>query len=110
MRNFGRADRGVAWPLLVVIAACVFLVGLVLTDVTTAVAVTGSAVVVGGLLLTVLWVALPTGDGADNDVWKAIPSWQYDGRHVESGGLTRHEQEQSLREIQDQAAELTEEE
>lgn len=39
-------------------------------------------------------------------VWDAIPSWQYDGRHVESGGLTRNEQEQALEEIQEAAVEM----
>lgn len=36
-------------------------------------------------------------------VWEVIPGWQYEGRHVESGGLTRDEQEQALREIQERA-------
>ncbi|SEO88200.1 Protein of unknown function [Halogranum amylolyticum] len=36
-------------------------------------------------------------------VWEMIPGWQYEGRHVESGGLTRDEQEQALREIQERA-------
>ncbi|MFC7046092.1 hypothetical protein ACFQH6_12305 [Halobacteriaceae archaeon GCM10025711] len=40
-------------------------------------------------------------------VWDAIPDWQYAGRHVESGGLARGEQERALREVQDQAT-LTE--
>ena len=35
--------------------------------------------------------------------WNAIPDWQYDGRHAESGGLTRGEQEQALQEIHDDA-------
>lgn len=43
------------------------------------------------------------GDETGNSVWDAIPSWQYDGRHAESGGLARSEQEQSLREIQRKA-------
>lgn len=42
-----------------------------------------------------------TTDG--ESVWDAIPEWQYEGRHVESGGLARGEQEQALREIQDRA-------
>ncbi len=33
-------------------------------------------------------------------VWDVIPSWQYTGRHVESGGLTRDEQEQAIEEVQ----------
>lgn len=49
-------------------------------------------------------------DDGDSDVWNAIPSWQYDGRHVESGGLTRGEQESALREIQRRADELEERE
>jgi hypothetical protein len=45
-------------------------------------------------------------DASESDgdsVWNAIPGWQYDGRHVESGGLTRGEQEQALQEIQQRA-------
>ncbi|ELZ22889.1 hypothetical protein C477_03704 [Haloterrigena salina JCM 13891] len=44
------------------------------------------------------------------DVWNAIPPWQYDGRHAESGGLTRGEQESTLREIQQRADDLEERE
>ena len=44
-------------------------------------------------------------DGGTESSWNAIPSWQYDGRHAESGGLTRGEQEQALEEIHDDAAE-----
>ncbi|WP_126663911.1 hypothetical protein [Haloterrigena salifodinae] len=44
------------------------------------------------------------------DVWNTIPSWQYDGRHAESGGLTRGEQESALREIQQRADDLEERE
>ncbi|WP_207591265.1 hypothetical protein [Halomontanus rarus] len=47
-----------------------------------------------------------TEDTAPNSVWNAIPPWQYGGRHAESGGLTRDEQEQALAEIRTQAAEL----
>lgn len=36
-------------------------------------------------------------------VWEVIPDWQYEGRHVESGGLTRGEQEQALHEIHERA-------
>ena len=48
------------------------------------------------------------GDGAESNVWNTIPPWQYDGRHAESGGLTRGEQERALREIQQRADELEE--
>ncbi|WP_380680391.1 hypothetical protein [Salinigranum sp. GCM10025319] len=46
-------------------------------------------------------------DDADDEggaVWEAIPSWQYDGRHVESGGLARGEQEAALAEVEEQAS------
>mgnify|MGYP006896952111 CR=1 FL=1 len=43
------------------------------------------------------------GDGATESSWNAIPSWQYDGRHAESGGLSRGDQEQALQEIHDEA-------
>ncbi|MFW6321964.1 MAG: hypothetical protein ACOC0Z_08935 [Halohasta sp.] len=62
------------------------------------------------LTVVVLVVVRMGGDGAsDTDsesesIWNAIPSWQYDGRHVESGGLTRGEQEQALQEISEDAA------
>jgi hypothetical protein len=42
-------------------------------------------------------------DADGESVWDAIPEWQYEGRHVESGGLTRNEQEKALREVQDRA-------
>lgn len=41
-------------------------------------------------------------DGSDS-VWNAIPGRQYDGRHAESGGLARGEQEQALQEIHEEA-------
>lgn len=37
-------------------------------------------------------------------VWEAIPSWQYDGRHAESGGLARGDQEAALAEVEEQAS------
>lgn len=43
------------------------------------------------------------GDSDGESVWETIPDWQYDGRHVESGGLSRGEQENALREIQERA-------
>lgn len=36
-------------------------------------------------------------------VWDAIPDWQYTGRHVESGGLTRDDQEGALEAIEEEA-------
>jgi hypothetical protein len=41
--------------------------------------------------------------GEGDSVWEAIPRWQYDGRHVESGGLTRGEQEAALADVERQA-------
>ena len=46
-----------------------------------------------------------TDSGGGGSVWNAIPSRQYDGRHAESGGLARGEQEAAIEEIQEQAAE-----
>jgi hypothetical protein len=43
------------------------------------------------------------GDSGGESVWDVIPGWQYEGRHVESGGLARNEQEQALREIRERA-------
>ena len=44
----------------------------------------------------------------EGSVWDAIPSWQYEGRHVESGGMSRAEQERAITEIEDQAREIEE--
>lgn len=43
------------------------------------------------------------GDDESAGVWAFIPSWQYVGRHVESGGLTRDEQETALADVEEQA-------
>lgn len=40
-----------------------------------------------------------------SSVWEFVPSWQYTGRHVESGGLTRDEQEAALTDIEEQVEE-----
>lgn len=42
-------------------------------------------------------------DGDRSAVWNAIPAWQYDGRHVESGGTTREEQERAVETIKREA-------
>ncbi|MDJ1432681.1 hypothetical protein [Halostagnicola sp. A-GB9-2] len=42
-------------------------------------------------------------DSDGNSVWNAIPSRQYTGRHVESGGLARDDQEKALAEIEEEA-------
>lgn len=69
----------------------------------------GTSVVLAGLGIVLLWrrSSAPDGDADEgSDVWDAIPSWQYEGRHVESGGLARGEQEQALQDVQDRADEL----
>lgn len=34
-------------------------------------------------------------------VWDAIPSWQYEGRFAEAGGISRSEQERAVSELQE---------
>ncbi|MFP8951667.1 hypothetical protein ACLI4Z_01665 [Natrialbaceae archaeon A-arb3/5] len=81
-------------------------------------ALAGAVLVCAGVAIVLLWrrsaAAESASDGDaesdeedDSSVWNAIPSWQYEGRHVESGGLARSEQEQALREIEQQAEELS---
>ncbi|WP_128478372.1 hypothetical protein [Halorussus pelagicus] len=61
-------------------------------------------------MITRLLGWLRFGESSDGDsggtVWDAIPSWQYRGRHVDSGGVTRDEQERALGEVQRHAEEL----
>ncbi|QZP38171.1 hypothetical protein [Halobaculum magnesiiphilum] len=42
------------------------------------------------------------GEG-EGDGWSLVPDWQYEGRFAEAGGITRSEQEQAIREIDEQA-------
>src|SRR6056297_248856 len=58
-----------------------------------------------GMTVSVFVFSRVGGDEAagSESVWNAIPSWQYDGRHAESGGLARGEHEQALQEITDDA-------
>lgn len=79
----------------------------------------GSALLAGAglVLLALLWSsgdavdadrsARDEADDGDSSVWNAIPPWQYEGRHAESGGLARGEQERALQEIQREAEELS---
>jgi len=63
-------------------------------------------VLVGMTVCVFVFSRLGGDEAADTDsesVWNAIPSWQYNGRHAESGGLARGEQEQALQEIHDDA-------
>lgn len=63
-------------------------------------------------LLVILGVLVGLGSRvrstSDHDVWEAIPRWQYDGRHVKSGGISREEQERALEEVAEQAHHLDE--
>ncbi|SEQ72459.1 hypothetical protein [Natrinema salaciae] len=79
-------------------------------------AVAGAAV--GLVVLVGLLIALSrrrtaaTDPGRETDgrstVWNAIPPWQYDGRHAETGGLTRGEQERAIRDVRERADDLSE--
>ena len=46
---------------------------------------------------------------ADDDVWDAIPGTQYTGRHAESGGIARQEQEAAIADVAERADELANE-
>lgn len=75
-------------------------------------------ILVGGILALLVGVAIgvlwwraddrsaEASETEDASVWNAIPSWQYSGRHVESGGLARGEQEEALADVQQQAEEI----
>lgn len=68
-------------------------------------------VVLAGTLLLVVAARRRSAGRADDPaptVWSAIPSWQYAGRHVESGGLSREDQERAIADLQEQAAEYEE--
>ena len=103
-RGFGSRLRSAWRPALVVLSLWVLIGGslwglLAISD--------GELLLaIGGVTVCVV-IFIRMGDGDDNtdseSVWNAIPSWQYDGRHAESGGLTRGEQEQALQEIHDDA-------
>ena len=62
-------------------------------------------VLLGAAIILLLKPRTETSEGETHDVWDAIPSWQYAGRHVESGGLARDEQERAVAEVQQQAEE-----
>lgn len=58
---------------------------------------------VGLLVAAVVLVRHRDADADGDSVWDVIPEWQYDGRHVESGGLSRGEQEKALSDLQERA-------
>jgi hypothetical protein len=53
------------------------------------------------LVVCAVWFRRATDAGGDS-VWSAIPDSQYTGRHAESGGIARKEQEDAIRELQDE--------
>lgn len=88
------------------------------TSIVDPVTVIGGSIVFSALAIGLEWRRSATDDPASADesededrsnVWDAIPSRQYGGRHVESGGIARGEQERALQDIQRQADELSEE-
>jgi hypothetical protein len=60
-------------------------------------------VVAGGVsfLGAALLFGLASRESDDDSVWNAIPSRQYEGRHAESGGIARGEQERALEDVQE---------
>lgn len=70
-------------------------------------AVLAGAIVVG-TVIALSARSVDESDESDGSIWELIPDRQYGGRHVESGGLTREEQERSIEEVEQQAEEMTE--
>lgn len=65
--------------------------------------VIAAVVVLSGIAL--LWFRNNTGENEElQSIWDLIPHWQYDGHHVQSGGLSRQEQEHAIRDINREAA------
>jgi len=65
--------------------------------------VTAFAVAAAVPLALAVWLVLRArGRDAGDDIWGAIPGWQYAGRHAESGGIARAEQERALEELGDE--------
>ncbi|WP_254762535.1 hypothetical protein [Natrinema marinum] len=125
MRPDDSADRSTSSriaALLTLVLLSASVLGLATTVLDPVVAVGAVAVLVGFALFRRWRWAVPSPRSPPDDgpsertreddassVWNAIPTWQYDGRHVEAGGMTRGEQEQAVREIHQRADELTEE-
>lgn len=57
------------------------------------------------LAVILYWQLTGDSDSDKGSIWNTIPRRQYNGRHAESGGLARDEQEAAIEEIQEQAAE-----
>ena len=114
-----RSSRSLLVPLGVVLLATPVILGLAgVIDGWYGQTIGGAAAAIGlGVLL--FWavlrgrrvddaVAAIADDDDEGSVWDAIPSWQYEGRHVESGGMSRAEQERALSEIEERAREIEE--
>lgn len=50
-----------------------------------------------------------TEEDSEESVWDPVPGWQYLGRMVESGGITRLEQEEAVQEVEERAREIEDE-
>jgi hypothetical protein len=89
------------WSLLALLAAAVLVTPLLgVLDVGVA-----WAALLAAALLALVWAARrDDGRARSESVWEFVPSWQYTGRHVESGGLARDEQEAALADVAEQAA------
>ncbi|ELY65703.1 hypothetical protein [Natrinema versiforme] len=110
-----RLGRVAAVVTVALLGSSLFMRSTAVVDPATAIA---GVLVLSGLAIGLEWRRSATddpssaGESEDEDrsnVWDAIPSWQYGGRHVESGGITRGEQERALQDIQRQAEELSDE-
>ncbi|WP_123534578.1 hypothetical protein [Halosimplex salinum] len=60
----------------------------------------GLAVTVYAALCAAWFLRARDGDDGSS-VWSGIPDSQYTGRHAESGGIARKEQEDAIRELQE---------
>ena len=60
---------------------------------------TGSAGVGLAVSVALSVAALFATADRSGDAWDGVPSWQYAGRYVELGGLTRSEQEEAIDEV-----------
>lgn len=88
----------------VTVLAVVLLLAPVLAMPASLVPPVAAVLTLGGLSAFLYVRVVASDDDRGGSVWNAIPRRQYDGRHVESGGLARGEQEAAIEEIQQDAA------
>ena len=98
-----RGLSSLAKGILTVLAALLLLAPVIAAPASLLPPLAAGLVVVGLSVLLYIRVA-GSDDERSGSVWNAIPRRQYDGRHVESGGLARGEQEAAIEEIQQDAA------